>query len=142
MVQLFAGKEVMFRKVFTLADDKERTRAILQRDHNYDGGDLEEILGLKSTPEGEKMEEKERLLDDYLMSLPFEDVKMIQTVMYLGRDKDYNSSHTPRQIYEDYFGTFDAQGWSDKGMEVNQMTDKSPLADYIRDGLAILRVSV
>lgn len=92
-------------------------------DHVYDESDVE--------------------LKSYLMSLDFEAIKVVQTVMYLGRDKDYNESLEPRDIYLKERQYFDNHiGWKTKEVEVNQVVEKLPLDEYLEDGFEILSIKL
>ena len=77
---------------------------------------------------------KEKELFDYLASLDYEVIKFIQTVMYIGRD----ASCVREDGTYDYFFTrqcMDQRGWNkDKEIEVYQIAEKLPLAEYLRKG--------
>lgn len=77
---------------------------------------------------------KEKELFDYISSLDYEEIKTIQTIMYIGRD----GSCAEEDGTYDYFKTrkrMDAKGWNeDKDIEAMQMVEKIPLADYLRKG--------
>ena len=66
-------------------------------------------------------------LTEILMNLELDEVMALQTIMYLGRDKDYNSNLTSDEI-------------KTKELEVRQMVEKMPLGKYITDGYAILGI--
>lgn len=77
---------------------------------------------------------KEKELFDYISSLDYEEIKTIQTIMYIGRD----GSCAEEDGTFDYFKTrkrMDVKGWNeDKDIEAMQMVEKIPLADYLRKG--------
>lgn len=77
---------------------------------------------------------KEKELFDYISSLDYEEIKTIQTIMYIGRD----GSCAEEDGTYDYFKTLKAygcKGWNeDKDIETMQMVEKIPLADYLRKG--------
>ena len=79
-------------------------------------------------------------LDSYLNSLSFAEVKSIQSIMYLGRDQDFNSNLTPKQIYANQLNYFNNLGWNKKEIEIDQMIFKTPLAEYLIDGKKILKL--
>ena len=135
---LFIGKEKIFRDVIGLAEDW----MLVRERSGFDGGTLQEIHEFSKTPEGQKIEAAEKALSNYLFSLSFDDVKMIQTVMYLGRDQDYNNSLTAVEIYNDFLGDLDRHGWESKETETNQILEKGPLARYLKSGLKILDVQI
>jgi hypothetical protein len=83
---------------------------------------------------------KEKALEDYLMQLDFEIIKILQTIMYLGRDKDYSNRDSPKDIYLEQRRYFDNEGWTTKEIEINQMTEKLPLDQYLEEGFKILNI--
>ncbi|MGD1416415.1 hypothetical protein [Bacillus stercoris] len=74
----------------------------------------------------------------YVETLNYEDIKVLQTVMYLGRDRDYDKSMSTSEIYRDYRDYFDRKGWKNQKVDAGQMTDKTPMGTYLIDGLKIL----
>ena len=78
-------------------------------------------------------------LESYVKNLSFDEVKSLQSIMYLGRDGDYDHKLTPEQIYKANFEYFDKEvGWNTKPIEINQMVGKGPLAEYLINGKKIL----
>lgn len=135
---LFNDKKQIFRDVIAFADKWK----IAYESSGYKGTDVSGLLAFEATPEGKKIEALEIELDDYLQSLTFDDVKMLQIVMYLGRDQDYDESLPPHLIYKNEVDYFERNGWVDKEVEIKQMTEKLPLAEYLKSGLDILKVSI
>lgn len=82
-------------------------------------------------------------LYNFLNALDYETIKVLQTLMYLGRDKDYNKNLHSRDIYLRERSYFDNQvGWKTKEIEINQMVEKLPLDEYLEDALEILRIEL
>lgn len=81
-------------------------------------------------------------LRNFLMDLDFELVKIIQTIMYLGRDKDYDKRKRPQEIYKAESQYFDREGWNTQEIEVNQIVEKLPLDYYLKDGFKILNIDL
>lgn len=79
-------------------------------------------------------------LTEILMNLELDEVMAFQTIMYLGRDKDYNSNLTSDEIFLDYKKYIESLGIKTKELEVRQMVEKMPLGKYITDGYAILGI--
>lgn len=79
-------------------------------------------------------------LTEILMNLKLDEVMALQTIMYLGRDKDYNSNLTSDEIFLDYKKYIESLGIKTKELEVRQMVEKMPLGKYITDGYAILGI--
>ncbi|QPK89801.1 DUF3775 domain-containing protein [Bacillus velezensis] len=107
----------IFNKVIELAEKK---RKLIDKGQSYSNEDME--------------------LNNYLDRLTFEDIKVLQTVMYLGRDKDYDSKMSSAEIYREQRGFFDNEGWQRKEIEAGQMSEKTPLDRYIINGLDILNI--
>lgn len=77
---------------------------------------------------------KDDELQRFIGSLPFNQVKDLQAIMYLGRG-DYDSFNEAR-------GNLERLGWGEKRGEVNQIADKaSVLETYLRNGLSKMRKS-
>ncbi|WP_346962254.1 hypothetical protein [Clostridium sp.] len=81
-------------------------------------------------------------LEDYLLELEFEAVKVIQTIMYIGRDRDYPENSNPQDIYRYNREGLDGQKWNSKEVEVSQIVSKAPLYGYLRDGFKILQINI
>ena len=79
-------------------------------------------------------------LTEILMNLELDEVMALQTIMYLGRDKDYNSNLTSDEIFLDYKKYIESLGIKTKELEVRQLVEKMPLGKYITDGYAILGI--
>ena len=83
---------------------------------------------------------KEKELIDYLNTLDYEVIKILQVIMYIGRD----CSCIEEDATYSYVKTrkrFDLDGWNvSKEIEVNQMTDKCPLYEYWLSGCEKLGV--
>lgn len=135
---LFNDQKQIFRDAIRLAENWRNAHD----SSSFEGGSISEIQAFEATAEGQKINALAIELDDYLQSLDFDEVKMLQTVMYLGRDQDYDKSLPPHLIYENEFDYFEKDGWVSKEVEINQMTEKMALADYLKSGLDILKVSI
>lgn len=82
----------------------------------------------------------EKELSDYLNSLDFETVKNLQTLMYLGRDEDYSKNDSFEERFYKYREYFDKRDWNTQEIEVGQMTEKAPLAEYLENGMKIVGI--
>ncbi|MFY0781093.1 DUF3775 domain-containing protein [Peribacillus simplex] len=136
--QLFISKKYIFKDVIRLAEEWR----IAYDKYGSNGGSIGEMRQFQETPEYQKIKVKKNVLSDYLLNLSFDDVKMVQTVMYLGRDKDYKKSQSNIEIYKSMLEDLGTNGWNTKEIEVRQIAQKLPLADYLRSGLEILNVSI
>jgi len=117
MVKDVESRIEIFRDIIKLA---EKRRKFVENDQEYTKEDV--------------------ALDNYMDNLDFEDVKVLQTVMYLGRDREYNKDLSPNEIYKEEREYFDTNGWVSKKVEANQMLEKTPLDQYLVNGLKILKV--
>lgn len=84
--------------------------------------------------EGLDRRKKTQALRSYLSQLSLDDVKTIQTIMYLGRDADYNESDDEATIYKKFREKMDKLGWEKKEIEINQMVEKDLLDNYLVNG--------
>ena len=83
----------------------------------------------------------EKELEDYLNTLTFDEVKSLQAIMYLGRDKDFDSNLSPQEIYDSQYEYFDKLlGWKTKSIEINQILEKLPLGAYLINAKQILNL--
>ena len=95
-------------------------------------------------PDIMEISKEQDALDSYFNSLDFATIKTLQCIMYLGRDEDHDSNDIPEVIYEKQQKYFDDSiGWNTKEIEINQMTEKSPvLYDYFKNGFKILKIQI
>lgn len=135
---MFEDMKKIFRTVVTLAEE---------RNYYYNKSKSKEgdVIDLFKEPPNndvdyQKYITKQKQLEEYLNSLNFEQIKILQTIMYLGRDKDYNSDDTPEQIYKNQREYMDDLGWKEKWIEINQIASKAPLDRYLKSGLKILKI--
>ena len=83
----------------------------------------------------------DRAIENYLKSLTFDEIKSLQSIMYLGRDKDYDRNQLPQQIYNSQYDYFDKTlGWNTKELEIDQMVGKLPLDLYLTSAKTILEL--
>ena len=66
----------------------------------------------------------------------------IQTIMYLGRDRDFNSSLTADEVFLNYNNYIKSLGVKDKDLEISQIVQKMPLAKYLTEGYKILGIEL
>lgn len=132
---MFAELQEIFAKVVNLASERNEEYSRL-----HPKGD-EGIISL-SEIEDFKLYPKEEELFDYLSSLDFETVKVIQTIMYLGRDHDYCKEDSFEIRYNKYRKYHELNGWNEKEVEIMQMVQKMPLDTYLSDGFKILGINI
>ncbi len=81
----------------------------------------------------------ERELREYLGNMDFEEIKIIQTTMYIGRDGNFGGN-TPDEIYRNAREYFDKHGWNTKEIEITQIIEKIPLGKYLISALGLLQI--
>lgn len=133
---MFEDLKDVLKKVYLLANDRR-----IEEESTY-------IEGVKVCDshiidiENLRYSEKEQKLFDFLNNLDFESVKIIQTIMYIGRDNDYNKTDSYEIRYEKYRKSLDINGWNDKEIEVSQIVQKLPLDKYLKNGFDILGINL
>ncbi|SCM88432.1 DUF3775 domain-containing protein [Bacillus mycoides] len=133
---MFKELSGVFEDVIKLARDHR-----LYYEKQHIGSTPKDIIEFRETPEGKELARRKKLLNDYLNQLDFEVVKTIQVIMYLGRNRDYDEQDLPEEIYRKQRESFDKHiGWNEKRIEINQITQKVPLDQYLENGLNILGV--
>lgn len=96
-----------------------------------EGGSLGEV------PQTPEHIQSEKDLIELLESLSFDEIKFIQTIMYLGRD-------TTEDELENYSGlelfdmTYKFLNWDTQKIETDKIIEKSPLDEYLQKGLEYL----
>jgi len=125
----------IFNKALELTE--KRHNIYLEDSKKYPSG----IIKMEEIQECPEYEEMDRELFKYLNSLDYEAIKILQTIMLLGRQKDYNKKLFGEAIYVDYREGVDGSiGWHSKELDINYMTEKEPLNEYLKDGLKILGI--
>ncbi|MFJ7915424.1 MULTISPECIES: hypothetical protein [unclassified Lysinibacillus] len=128
------GSEVIFRRVIQLAENREF------EDRNINIEKVPEMINLL---ELEKSMELDAPLLEYLKSLSFDEIKMIQVVMHLGRGKYEDQPIGAKEIYEDQLERlFDGKDSETKEIKINIIIEKVPLARFLRTGLSLLDVKI
>ena len=127
----------------TVEEDAVRKVISLTSEKNRRGSERRKKLGLApgkahcvaDIPESYFIEcWKDDELERFIGSLPFDQVKDLQAIMYLGRG-DYDSFNEAR-------GDLERLGWGKKRGEVNQIADKAPVLEtYLHNGLSKMRKS-
>ncbi|MEK4698518.1 hypothetical protein MKX47_02925 [Solibacillus sp. FSL R7-0668] len=90
-----------------------------------------EFIEFNKTDEAKLIKAKETKLRAYLESLNFDDVKFVQTLMYIGRDESADEKISAAQLYNEKFATL---SWSTKEIEINMIIEKLPLDNYLKRG--------
>ena len=62
--------------------------------------------------------------------------------MYIGRDHDYDRNDSYETRYKKYRESLDFRGWNEKEIEVDQIVQKVPLDNYLKDGFEILGINL
>lgn len=114
------------------------------KEHNYVFSDTEKVINFKDKFEiysgrnekGARLFQKKRALFCYLNDLSYDDLKIVQTIMYVGRG-GYQYEQKNNDLYQ---VVFESLTWSDdKSIEVNQIVGKSiQLAEYLKNGMMLV----
>jgi hypothetical protein len=80
-----------------------------------------------------------RELEDFLSCLDIETLKILQVVMYIGRDHEAHGNLKPDRILSDYRRHY-CVSWLSKEAEMKPLTDSYALDGYIKKGLEILEI--
>lgn len=134
----------IFKDVYLLAN---------KRREDYERYGLSEISmnesGMKKYEEYQQSDNKrivdasEQELERYLLSLDFELIKIIQSIMYLGRDEDYYLEDSSEQRYLKKRQALElGMGWNTIKVEINQMVEKVPFDKYLLNGFKILGIQI
>lgn len=145
-IQAVKGKEDILFKVIQLAKDsrvayEETYMKSSKNNGRRHGSSAKDIFEKVNSPEYAPIQEKEDALEDYMMSLDFEDIQWLQTLMYLGRDREYDESDSYEERFAKIYQDLNRSGWEDKRIEVRQMTEKGPLDIYLMNGSQIVGIS-
>ena len=131
---------MIFEEYSTILNDVielAKERRMYDEKYGLKSGSLVELMEFEETEEGKKLKQYDKDLDEYLQGLDFEAIKIIQTIMYLGRDNDYPNL-CPEQRYKRIREEFDKSGWKSKSIEISQIAEKLPLDKYLKAGIDIL----
>lgn len=130
----FLSKEKVdiINQVISLSRDYQK----ISNDWGLNEGSLIDSINHRETEDGEKIEMTRQRLINYLETLSFEDVQVVQTVMYTGRDPEKGDNEMdPKILYSEVFSNL---SWSTKEVEIKTMVGKLSLADYLYKGLKLL----
>lgn len=110
--------------------------------YGFREGTLGDLTDYMETDDYKKYKEKEDELINFLNSLDFEQIKVIQSIMYLGRDRDYKEDESYQKRYDSMRKYFDDMGWNDKKIEIGTIVEKLPLDMYLENGFKILNIVI
>ncbi|GKV65906.1 MULTISPECIES: DUF3775 domain-containing protein [unclassified Sporosarcina] len=79
--------------------------------------------------------EMSRKMYEYLMRLSFEDVKFVQTVMYMGRDETLEDGGDAVSLYNEVYSSL---SWTAQDVEAEMIVEKMPLDEYLSRGLELM----
>ena len=135
---MFEGKQGKFKIVIELA----KKRNLEERKNLGEEGYSFKVSNLSDNIENVfEMSKEERELFEFMEALDLEEIKILRTVMYLGRDGDYDKNKTQDEVYNDYREYMDTLGWNEKRIEIDHMVSKFPLDNYLEKGFNILGVN-
>ncbi|MCC9626365.1 DUF3775 domain-containing protein [Thalassospira sp. MA62] len=76
-------------------------------------------------------------LESILNDLTLDEIMMIQTIMYMGRDQDYDDTKSSLENYE--IKLKELTPAKRKDIEIYQIVSKMPLRVYLANGISIIR---
>ncbi len=118
-----------YGKIFDIAYELAKTR------HEV----LSEKPAKKGTEPNTAYDAAGRALKDFLSCLDIDTLKILQVVMYIGRDLDSHTVLKPDRILSDYRKRYCAT-WQTKEIEMLPLTESFMLDNYIKSGLQILQI--
>ncbi|OSA92662.1 UNVERIFIED_ORG: hypothetical protein B2H93_13975 [Clostridium botulinum] len=131
---MFNELNIIFKILFELAQKRRK----IQEKYGWKG-DINTYLDFNKTKNGILVNQATEELENFLNALDFEVVKTIQTIMYLGRDKDYENDIPIDRFKKVKKGLI----WNNqKSIEVNQIVSKLPLDKYLEEGFKILGIKI
>ncbi|MDF2925900.1 MAG: hypothetical protein K0R57_4814 [Paenibacillaceae bacterium] len=92
------------------------------------------------SPQYMKIETANQILRDYLESLERKEVGMLLTIMYLGKDRNYNEQASYTERLNSLYSSLHAG--SNKEIEVNMLMEKADLSQYLKEGAKIIGIDV
>ncbi|WP_033543913.1 hypothetical protein [Planococcus sp. CAU13] len=108
--------------------------------YSLKSGSMKELMEYEKTENYQKVKEKKDALENSLNSQDFEDVKIMQVIMYIGRDTAQSNIKPASQLFEENYDYHEKSGWNKKSIEVSQMVQKVPLAEYLIKGKELLNL--
>lgn len=130
-------KEIL-RKVYSLARDRRVKYESTYKPSCDICNDAEERLQRYEDRKSGKYEDE---LEAYLHTLDFETIKVVQTIMYLGRDKDYKEITNGEERYKKERESLNKnKGWKTIDIEIDQIAEKMPLDKYLKEGFEIIGI--
>jgi len=78
-------------------------------------------------------------LKNFLLGLEYDEIKLLETIMLLGRDGKKDEKLRGRELLDselEYMNNF--VGWHGKEREIDYILEKSPLNDYLTSGMSLL----
>lgn len=104
--------------------------------------DMPGVFDLMTFEQNKESETKDRELLNFLYSLDFEIIKIIQTIMLLGREGKSCNEDTSEEAYNELRQELDQRGWNTKEEEILYITSKGPLHDYLKSGFKLLNINL
>lgn len=82
---------------------------------------------------------EEKLIGGFLRTFSYEQIQTLQTIMYLGRDRDIEiSDKSPEAIFDEKMRRLI---WTnDIEIEIGTIVSKRPLASYLKEGMQLLKL--
>jgi hypothetical protein len=110
--------------------------------HVYSLAKDRRIKNEKAQQENIKTLDEDKEMYTYLEKLDHEKIKMIQTLMYLGKDKNFDNTDSPEIRYKKEREYMDEIGWKDKELDIKAIEDKEALDLFLKSAFEILNIKL
>jgi len=122
-------------KVVTLAKTYIKAQAVIDKEYNIeDGMELFNELSFEYMEKSNELERNSEIIT-YLESLSYEEVILIETLMYIGRDVSKTEENDITELVESLFKHLDE---GNKNVAIDQMLGKFTLVEYLQQGIEIV----
>lgn len=123
-------ESIAFKRQSELAEKRSKE----EKNSISDDSNLGTLVFLNSE-EFKTTNESSNDISNYLMSLSFDDVKFISTIMYIGREDSFEEKITAERLYSERYSNIN---FKTKELDVVAIAEKSSLDEYLRRGIELI----
>jgi phage gp29-like protein len=125
-------------KISTVIELAEKRKIAIHK--NTSNKRIDGIIDLMEYEQGEEEKKYNDMLYEYLISLDLNEIKIIQTIMYIGRDYSEKEAEgmSPDTLFEEMYNGL--RFTSDKHVEIDPLMTKVPTGDYLKRGMKLLKI--
>jgi predicted RND superfamily exporter protein len=125
--------------MFNELNEKFKTIILLAKELRECEDKKNVFMDLKEPIEDESEVTKKKLdLSNFLNTLDFETIQVIETIMNIGKNKDSLERNNYTEIYSENRRDMDKRVWSTKDNEILNVVYELELVPYLLNGLKIL----